>query len=128
MIMDQIIACLTWGAVFSSLVCVCVLLWNLRGVRDLARRHMAEQPYLAASVTTLSWVSSVTLTAVVVLTAAYTAKLYLVAPKVHNYPVLALGMDLVVYLVLISALLIPTWLLVWRKRRLKEKDYAGPIH
>lgn len=125
--MGQVITLLTWGAVFCSLVCVCVLLWHLRGVRELAQRHCSEHPQLVSSITTLSWVSSITLTAVVILTSAYTAKLFTVAPLVPRYPAFALGMDLVVYLVLISALLIPTWMLVWRKQKLKEKDDAGFI-
>lgn len=120
----DILPTFTWGAVFVALVCVIALLIHLRGVRDEANRYGRQNPPLAASVRTLSWVSSITLTCIVIMTGAYTVRLMIVRPLIEDYPRSAQLLDLIVYLVMLVGLLMPTWMLIWRKQQLKDADDA----
>lgn len=125
MISGNVADLLMLGSAFVSMVCVCLLLWGLRDVRGLAARNADDSPRLVSTVVTLSWVSSITVTAILVLTAAYTARMILVRPLIAHYPAAAVLIDLIVYVSLTAALLTPTWLLVWHRLKLKDLDSGG---
>lgn len=115
---------LIFSAGISAAVFVGVFLVYCRDGKRLAKKYEGQRPYTARSLMTSIRLTWVFLVALVLLDAAYTARILYLKPLIIPYPQWAFFLDVGVYLFMTVVLTVPAIYMLAARKKLKDmEDY-----